>query len=396
MSPLRIVDRSATAGQSRFAPPDRAPLELHRRLPGYAATPLVELPVLAAELGVGRLLVKDESSRLELPSFKMLGASWAVYRSLQERVGEPLEPWSTVEELAAKLEPYRPLALAAATDGNHGRAVARMARLLGLEARIFVPAGTSAARIAAIESEGAACAVVSGTYDDAVRRSAEEASSSCLVISDTSWPGYATVPARVIEGYSTIFSEAEEQLRGLGVERTDAVFVPVGVGALAAATARYWLGTAGSEQPPMLVSVEPVRAACVLESVVAGHLVTVPGPHDSIMAGLNCGIPSEVAWPVVSAAYALFLAIDDEPVRDAMRRLAAAGLTAGETGAAALAGLAELLGDDFGREVAQRRGIGPSSTVLVLLTEGATDPVAYSEIVGADACARAGAGDAAR
>ena len=117
-------------------------LAFHRRLPEYAVTPLVAAPALAAEFGLSALRVKVESSRLGLPAFKMLGASWATYRVLAERLGgEPA--WSTIDELRTALAPLGALSLAAATDGNHGRAVARMARLLGYGAHIFVPAGTA-------------------------------------------------------------------------------------------------------------------------------------------------------------------------------------------------------------------------------------------------------------
>ena len=187
----------------------RAPLELHRRLPGYAVTAVVDAPGVATSLGVGRVLVKVESNRFGLPAFKMLGASWATYRAVVERLGS--EPqWSTLDELRAAVEPLRPLTLAAATDGNHGRAVAAMARLLGFEARVFVPSDMVAARIAGIESEGATVEIVDGSYDDAVSRSAKEAGARCLVISDTSWEGYTEPPKHVIEGYSTIFFEIED------------------------------------------------------------------------------------------------------------------------------------------------------------------------------------------
>ena len=113
--------------------------EFHHKLPGYRDTPLHDLPDLAAQLGVARVIVKDESTRLELPSFKMLGASWATYTALVEHTGIDPEGWSDLSELAERLQSHLPLTLAAATDGNHGRAVARMARLLGLTARIWVP-----------------------------------------------------------------------------------------------------------------------------------------------------------------------------------------------------------------------------------------------------------------
>ena len=354
------------------AVPSRAPLAFHRKLPGYAPTPLLDAAELAAEIGVERLWIKDESARLGLPSFKILGASWGVYRAIEEHAGG-LAEWSSLEELSAQLERLRPLALAAATDGNHGRAVARMARLLGFGARIFVPAGTSSARIAAIESEGASCEVVEGTYDDAVARSAGEASDRCLVISDTSWPGYADVPRWVIEGYSTIFWEIEDAIE----DAADLVVIQLGVGALGAAAVRHFRRPGAP--PTMMLGVEPERAACVLASMEAGEVITIPGPHDSIMAGLNCGTPSIVAWQWVSRGFDAYVAIDDERAREAMRALDRAGLVAGETGAAGLGGLAAALEDPRARA---RLGLGSDPRVLLLCTEGATDPDAYEQIVG--------------
>jgi diaminopropionate ammonia-lyase len=367
----RVVLRTPTVQPD---PPDRAPLEWHRRLPGYERTPLLDCRSVAEELGLRRVWVKDESSRLGLPSFKILGASWGVFSALDERVGG-FGPWSAVDDLRGQLESHRPLALAAATDGNHGRAVARMARLLGLEARIFVPAGTAAARIEGIESEGASCQVVDGTYDDAVARSAEEASDDCLVISDTSWSGYEDVPRWVIEGYSTIFHEIADELNEGGHPEPDVVVIQVGVGALGAAAVRHWRSV--DSATPKMVCVEPERAACVLASVEAGQITHVPGPHDSIMAGLNCGTPSLVAWPLVSTGFDTYVAIEDNYARVAMKTLAGAGIVAGETGAAGLGGLVALAERVEGEEL----GFGDDMSVLLLSTEGATDPAAYDAIV---------------
>jgi diaminopropionate ammonia-lyase len=347
----------------------------HARLPGYIRSPLVDAPDLARALGVEKVWVKDESSRLGLPSFKIMGASWAVYRALDDHVGG-LPEWTELDDLVQSLTPYRPLVLAAATDGNHGRAVARMASLLRLDARIFVPAGTARARIESIESEGASCEVVDGTYDDAVARSAEEASSNCLVISDTSWPGYEAVPRWVIDGYSTMFFEIEDELAERGESGPDLVVVQLGVGALGAAAARHFRRPDVAPQP-FLAGVEPEGAACVLASIEASEIVTVPGPHTSIMAGLNCGTPSLVAWPFVSTGFDAFIAISDDSARAAMRTLAAAGIVAGETGAAGLGGAVELLEN--------RDGVHPGKDwqrVLLMCTEGATDPDAYAAILG--------------
>jgi diaminopropionate ammonia-lyase len=381
------------------------PSQLHQRLPGYAETPLIDLPGLAAELGVSRLMVKDESSRFGLPAFKMLGASWASYQALQallvERTGEAIDLFTSVEQLEHLLSPLHPLALASATDGNHGRAVARFAAWVGLGARIFVPDGTSPARIAAIESEGATCTVVDGTYEDAVARAAQEAGDDCLVISDTSWPGYETVPLWVIEGYQTIFDEIAHQSIDTDRPPPTHVVVPIGVGALAAAVAQHYRlsdspsGETGREnarnpatkmpnslerQPePVLVGVEPDTANCVMASARAGHLVAVPGPHRSVMAGLNCGMASPVAWPWVSAGFDWFVAGGDDLATTGMCHLADRGVVSGESGAAtvgALAALAAGAGADAGLT------LSPDDVVLVLSTEGATDPDFYEATVG--------------
>jgi len=139
---------------------------------------------------------------------------------------------------------------------------------------------------------------------------------------------------------------------------------------------------ADRDAQPTLLSVEPLHAACMLESMAAGGIVSVPGPHDSIMAGLNCGRPSMIAWPIVSTGIDAFVAISDERAREAMRALARAGVVAGETGAAGLAGIIELLtGADCAEHRAQLH-VTASTRILLFVTEGATDPQAYREIIG--------------
>ncbi len=167
---------------------DPAVWAFHRRMPAYAPTAVYDVPAIASAFDVGRVLVKAELQRLGLPSFKILGASWATYQAICDRLGHAPEPWLNINALATRLAPMRPFTLAAATDGNHGRAVAFMARLLGFDAHMFVPAGTVDERMHAIRCEGATVTVVDGDYDAAVAHSAREASERCLVISDTSWP----------------------------------------------------------------------------------------------------------------------------------------------------------------------------------------------------------------
>ena len=317
-----------------------------------------------------------------MPAFKVLGASWAVYRALEERLGEDgFGTWRNVHDLEEKLEPLRPLTLLAATDGNHGRALARVARLLGLGARIFVPDDMAPARRAAIAGEGAEVVVVAGTYDEAVERSAEEAGARGIVVSDMSWPGYERLPWWVIEGYSTMLWEIEDELRERGEAGPDLVVVQVGVGAFAAAVARHFRRP-DAAPPPRLLGIEPSNAACLLRSVEAGGIVSVPGPHISIMSGLNCGKPSLAAWPIVSRGIDVLAAVDDEPAREAMRLAAASGIVSGETGAAGLGGLLELVRDERSSDARAVLGIDENTRVLLFNCEGATDPDSYTRIVG--------------
>jgi diaminopropionate ammonia-lyase len=319
--------------------------EFHRGLPQYEVTPLVALPELADELGLGAVLVKDESSRLGLPAFKMLGASWAIHRALARRPDSAPEPW-----------------LITATDGNHGRAVARMARLLGLSARVVVPRGVSDRAIGLIREEDATVEVLDASYDDTVRYAASlaQADPDALLVQDTSWPGYEEVPQWIVDGYATLFEEAAEQSAGLGLD-IDLLVVPAGVGSLAHAAVRF----ARSRAHCRVVTVEPTVAACIAASLAAGALTTVD-TGETAMAGLNCGTPAYLAWPDLCSDLAGAAVVEEEAVTRAMARLSAAGIDSGPCGAASLAALDVLAVDPARTDL----GLGDRSNVLLLNTEG--------------------------
>jgi len=366
-----FLDNAGAAARAVPAPDARAG-RFHRSMPGYAPTALAEAPGTAAQLGLGHLHVKLETARFGLPAFKILGASWAVCRALSRDAGRD-EPATSFAELRALVSPDDPPELVAATDGNHGRAVAHMAALLGLEARILVPEHTAAARIDAIAGEGATVDVVAGTYDDAIAASAALAGERRLVISDHSWPGYEEVPAWVADGYQTIFDELAEQLAAL----PPLCAIQIGVGALASAAVR-----ALTAPGRVIVGVEPADAACALAAVRAGAPVALPGPQASIMAGLNCGTASPVALPDMRAGMAAFCAVDDRAAERAVRALHDDGLDCGETGAAGVAGLLALRERHPG-DAWERLGVpGAAPDALVLCTEAPTDPVSFARIIG--------------
>jgi len=304
---------------------------------------------VAQELGVGAVGLKDESDRLGLPAFKVLGASWAVQRALRERPD------------------VRTLVTASA--GNHGRAVAHVAALRGLRCRIFLPARAAPARRAAIAAEGAEVVVTDGSYEEAVALAAQAGERPhTMALADV---GDARPAGWAIDGYHTLFTEAATQ------GDFDVLLVPVGGGALAAAAARH-----GAHAGIAVVGVEPETAACLTASLGAGRLTSVETPGTS-MAGLDCAEISATAWPSLRDGIAGMVTVADPEVHAAMRELAAAGLTIGDCGAAPLAGLRALATEDECAELRAAVGLDGSSRVLLIATEGATDPVAYGLVTAA-------------
>jgi diaminopropionate ammonia-lyase len=309
--------------------------DFHRGLEGYAPTPLADLPELADELGVGRVLVKDESSRLGLPAFKVLGASWACHRVLEQQPGAHL---------------------VTATDGNHGRAVARMAARFGVPATVFVPDVMLPETAALIADEGAEVVRLEVGYDAAVLAAAAfaDADPGRALVQDTAWDGYTEVPAWIVDGYRTLLEEVDEELGAA----PDLIAVPVGVGSLLEAVVRHHRRP-GAPHPTVL-SVEPDTAACVLASLRAGHPVAVE-TGSTVMAGLNCGTVSASAWPVLRDGLDAAVAVSDEDTLRAVADLGALGVSSGPSGAATLAGA---------RRAAPDLHLSPNAVVVLLSTEG--------------------------
>ncbi|HXH07116.1 MAG TPA: diaminopropionate ammonia-lyase [Vicinamibacterales bacterium] len=324
--------------------------------PDLGPTPLVRLPVLARALGVGELLVKDESQRGGLDSFKIAGVTYALHR---------LEQRGAVTSATT---------LVCATAGNHGRAVARAGRERGLRVRVFVGRDADPSRVAAIRAEGAEVEPVDGGYEAAVASMADAATRhGWTVVSDTSWPGGDDrVPRAIMAGYTRLAAEVSQQAH----PPPDIVIVQAGVGGLAAAVLSWYAYTHGPRRPFAIVC-EPLGAACALESLRAGEPVTLAETR-SDLAGLRCATPSRAAWPALRAADAC-VAIDDAWADEAVRRLAAPvtpdpAISAGLSGACGLGALLALVHDEALAPVREAAHLGPSSRVLVFNTEGAGAP----------------------
>ncbi len=359
--------------------------DFHKSLEGYAPTPVVELPKIAEKLGLGAVFVKDESHRFGIKAFKALGASYAIYRFLKDqwetRFRTPFTP--AYFKNLGELNKLGTFTFTAATDGNHGRAVAWTAKKLGQKAVIYMPADSARARVEAIEGEGARVVLVEGTFDDCVEKCATDArKNGWQVVSDTAYPGYMDLPKFILLGYTTLFREMENSLFPLETPKIDFLLLPAGVGGLAAAGTSFLVRRYGKNRPT-LICVEPEAAACFLESVQFGDgkPVVASGELNSIMAGLNCGVPSPVTWPIIRDGMDFFLAIPDRYAPEAMRLYAEEGVVSGESGASGLAGLLALKTSHNLAEAAAKLGLNEKARVLLINTEGDTDPESYKRIV---------------
>lgn len=383
-----VVDSPAVA---ELFPPGtfRLARAFHCQIPGYRISPLKNLPRLAAMTGLGGIWVKDESARLSLSSFKVLGGSFAIYRHLVSRLGREGHQPAFAELTAEAVRPrLGEITFAAATDGNHGRGVAWSATQLGFPSVIYVHQLTSQNRIDAIKHNGARVVVVEGTYDDAVRQVSEDAGRhGWQVISDTSWPGYTDIPLWVMQGYTTMLSEAQEQFAAQGLIRPTHVFVQAGVGSLAAATIGYYASVFGSDRPRTMV-VEPTRAACLFASAGAGD----GGPHavggdlDTIMAGLACGEPNPIAWRILWDCADFFARCPDYVAAKGMRvyGVPLAGdpfIVSGESGAVTLGALMFIMQRPEYEPLREALGLDPDSQVLLINSEGNTDPDEFRRVV---------------
>ena len=348
---------------------------------GYRPTPLHRLGGLAAILGIGTLWLKDESGRFGLGSFKALGGAYAVVHLLRERLGEDV----SIAEVAAGRAAARAndVRVCCATDGNHGLAVAWGARSAGAQCTVFLPGPVSEGRERAIAAQGADIVRIAGSYDEAVEACADEARArGWLLVSDTSHAGGDEAPSRVMHGYAMLVDEIRDALSGAVPTH---LFVQAGVGGLAAAVIGAFRQDCGAESPKGVV-VEPTTADCLYQSAVNGKPSPASGDLDTVMACLAAAEVSPLAWQVLARGAFAFMALDDAGATDAMRRAAAptAGdppLVLGESGAASLGGLIAAAGDAEAREAL---GLTEASRVLVIGSEGATDPDIYRQIVGRD------------
>lgn len=339
----------------------------HSSLPGYAPTPLHELKCLAQSLGLASLMVKDESFRFGQNSFKALGASWAAAR-------------------AARGKNIKNLVLATATDGNHGRGVAWAAKNLGCGAIVMMPKGSSFHRTQAIRNLGAQCEITTENYDRAVEMLAEKAKmSGWTTIQDTSCGDDETIPLEIMRGYGTLILETYRQIAAQNLQAPTHVFLQAGVGSFAAAVIGAIQVVAGGDLPKFII-VEPENANCVYRSILRQQPQIVEGELQTIMAGLACGRVNPLAWPVLQENVCAAFSCPDWIAANGMRIYSSplggdARIISGESGAVTMGILQWLFWGEKSGEMLEMLEIDNNSRILLINTEGDTDPEAYKKII---------------
>ena len=388
MSKVRVLSSISTYNKacgefSAFAAEQAR--RFHKTIPSYRETPLVSLSCAAGEYGIDSIFVKDESQRFGLKAFKGLGGSYAMFRILCERLG--LDPGAADYDTFREAEVRRRCSgveFVTATDGNHGKGVSWAAKLFGCKAHVYMPKGSVEARRRAIEEAGSAVAEITElNYDMTVEYAALAAErNGWELIQDTAWEGYEKCPRWIIDGYLTLAAEAAEQM---GEKKPTHIFLQAGVGAMAGGIEAFFMNKY-REEPPLVAIAEPTEAACVYRSVLAGDgkAHSIEGNPQTIMAGLNCGTPCAAVWPILRDCSAYFCACEDSVTEEGMRAYARPlgsdkAIVSGESGAVTYGLLLEILKSDSLREQFK---IDEKSVILLINTEGDTDPVNYRKVLG--------------
>ena len=355
----------------------------HQQIEGYTPTPLVSLPHLATYLGVKAILVKDESKRFGLNAFKVLGGSYALGRVLAEHLNININEID-LKTVANKLK--QPLVFTTATAGNHGTGVAWAAREMGQKAVVYMPKGSPQASVERIRGLGAECIVTDVNYDDTVRlanKTAEE--NNWMLVQDTAWDGYEQIPTWISQGYMTMADEAIDQAVDASEGLPTHVMLQAGVGAMAGGVLGYLVDRLGAENIKTIIG-EPSVADCIYRSGNAGEMVNVTGDLSSIMAGLACGEPNPITWPILRDSSHSFISAEDNIAALGMRILGNPlqgdnYIISGESGALSMGILYQLMTTESGKIEAEKIGLNKDAVVMIFSTEGDTNPTRYRRIV---------------
>jgi diaminopropionate ammonia-lyase len=364
--------------------------EFHKSFPQYTVTPLQKLSALARYLGVKNIYCKDESYRFGLNAFKVLGGSYAMACYIAKELNRDVSelPYHVLSSDKLR-EEFGQATFFTATDGNHGRGVAWAAKRLGQKAVVRMPKGTTKTRFDNIVKEDAVVTIEEVNYDDCVRMAAAEAAQTehGIIVQDTAWDGYEEIPGWIMQGYGTLVLEADQQLKDDGIDRPTHVFVQAGVGSLAGAVVGYFANKY-KDNPPIMVVCEASAADCLYRSAKeqTGDLVNVTGDLTTIMAGLACGEGNTIGWDILRNHASVFASCPDWMSAKATRIYANPleddpHIISGESGSVPLGLAFTALHDEDAKDLKEALKLDENSNILVISTEGDTDPVRYREIL---------------
>lgn len=365
-------------------------LEFHRSFPQYSVTPLHKLSELADYLDLGAIYVKDESYRFGLNAFKVLGGSFAMVKYISQRTGIPVSelPYKVLSSKKFK-ETAGQTTFYSATDGNHGRGIAWSANKLGQKAVIRMPRGSAKTRLNNIRKENADAEILDLNYDECVRYVNDMVKNdpNGVMVQDTAWRGYTDIPSWIMQGYGTLSIEADRQMVADGCDYPTHVFIQAGVGSLAGSVAGYFAEKYKDTKPTICV-VEAGAADCLLRSARRGdgRVVRVRGKLDTIMAGLSCGAPCTIGWRILKNQAEGFagtpdwmsamgtriygVPLDGDPL-----------VVSGESGSVTMGFLYSIMMYKRYDYIKKALKLNKKSRVLLVNTEGNTDPVRFREVV---------------
>ena len=351
----------------------------HKTLPGYLPTPLLNLKHFSQEIGIRDCYIKDESQRLGLNAFKVLGASYAMAEEIKKYVPEAQSNLS-FESIKSYKKSIKDLTFVTATDGNHGRAVAWCAEQYGCRAVVFMPKGSSEIRLKAILEHKAKAEITDLNYDETVKYAESEATkNNWVLLQDSSWPGYTEVPRNIMAGYKTMVQEFFEQTSDWPTH----VIAQAGVGSFAASIFSSFIRS--DKQKPKFILLEPSGAACFFNSVKIGDKKPHLTPDlNTMMAGLSCGMPSILAWDIIVPITDIFVICEDNIAIKGMQILSQPtvgdpSIISGESGAVPIGFLHEVATNPLYSDLMDELQLDVSSKVLFFSTEGDTDPELYKK-----------------
>lgn len=367
----------------------KSTLAFHSSFDQYTQTPLVELKETAEYFGLKNIFVKDESYRFGLNAFKVLGGSYAIGKYIAEKLGKSIDelPYKTMTSDEVKKE-LGEMTFITATDGNHGRGVAWTAMELKQNSIVYMPKGSATERLENIRAHGAKAEIMDMNYDECVRLANEHANEhGYIMVQDTAWDGYEDIPTWIMQGYTTMAYEAYLEMEEKGIKPTH-IFLQAGVGSMASAVAGFFSSVYRGADKPVITVVEPQKANCIFKTAEAddGALHFVTGDMDTIMAGLACGEPCTIGWPVLDGYVEHFLSVPDDSAAEGMRILGNPigqdhKVISGESGAAPLGVVAQLMEQQELEAFRKEIGLDENSVVFMISTEGDTDAQHYRDVV---------------